>query len=55
MFPYTTPIPAVHLDRLRASEQTGIAAGQGIQGGPKLHELIAEESVKNPLQVLLSV
>ena len=55
MFLYTAPIPAVHVDRLRASEQSGIAANQGIQGGPKLDELIAEESVKNPLQVLLSV
>ena len=56
MFPYTTPIPAVHVDRLSASKQTWIlAASPGIQGGPKLDELIAVESVKNLLQVLLSV
>tara|TARA_B100000674_G_scaffold213067_1_gene174639 strand:- start:213 stop:383 length:171 start_codon:yes stop_codon:yes gene_type:complete len=56
MFPYTTTIPAVNVDRLRASEQTWIlAASPGIKRGSKLDELIAEESVKNPLKVLLSV
>ena len=56
MLPNTASIPAVHADRLRASEQTGaLAASMAIQGGPKLDELITKESVENALRVLLSV
>ena len=56
MLPNTASIPAVHADRLRASEQTGaLAAEMAIQGGPKLDQLITEESVENALRVLLSV
>ncbi|MGA0126574.1 MAG: dihydroxy-acid dehydratase, partial [bacterium] len=56
MLPNTASIPAVHADRLRASEQTGIlAAKMAIQGGPKLDQLITEESVENALRVLLGV
>ena len=52
----TASIPAVHADRLRASEQTGtVAAKMAIQGGPKLDQLITKESVENALRVLLSV
>ena len=39
MLPNTASIPAVHADRLRASEQTGaLAAKIAIQGGPKLDQ-----------------
>ncbi len=56
MLPNTASIPAVHADRLRASEQTGaLAAKMAIQGGPKLDQLITEESVENALRVLLGV
>ena len=56
MLPNTASIPAVHADRLRASEETGtVAAKMAIQGGPKLDHLITEESVENALRVLLSV
>ncbi len=56
MLPNTASIPAVHADRLRASEQTGaLAAKMAIQGGPKLDQLITKESVENALRVLLSV
>ena len=56
MLPNTASIPAVHADRLRAAEQTGtVAAKMAIQGGPKLDQLITEESVENALRVLLSV
>ena len=56
MLPNTASIPAVHADRLRASEETGtVAAKMAIQGGPKLDQLITEESVENALRVLLSV
>ena len=56
MLPNTASIPAVHADRLRASEQTGtVAAKMAIQGGPKLDQLITKESVENALRVLLSV
>ena len=54
--PNTASIPAVHADRLRASEQTGsLAAKMAIQGGPQLDQLITKESVENALRVLLSV
>ncbi len=56
MLPNTASIPSVHADRLRASEQTGaLAAKMAIQGGPKLDQLITEESVENALRVLLGV
>ena len=56
MLPNTASIPAVHADRLRASEQTGtVAAKMAIQGGPKLDQLITKESMENALRVLLSV
>ena len=56
MLPNTASIPAVHADRLRASEQTGaLAAKMAIQGGPKLEQLITEKSVENALRVLLGV
>ena len=56
MLPNTASIPAVHADRLRASEQTGaLAAKMAIQGGPKLNQLITEKSVENALRVLLGV
>jgi dihydroxy-acid dehydratase len=56
MLPNTASIPAVHADRLRASEETGtVAAKMAIQGGPKLDQLITMESVENALRVLLGV
>ena len=56
MLPNTASIPAVHADRLRASEQTGVlAAKMAIQGGPRLDQLISRDSVENALRVLLSV
>ena len=56
MLPNTASIPAVHADRLRASEQTGVlAAKMAVQGGPRLHQLISKDSVENALRVLLSV
>ena len=56
MLPNTASIPAVHADRLRASEQTGVlAAKMAIQGGPRLDQLISKDSVENALRVLLSV
>ena len=56
MLPNTASIPAVHADRLRASEQTGmLAAKMAIQGGPRLDQLISKDSVENALRVLLSV
>jgi len=56
MLPNTASIPAVHADRLRASEQTGVlAAKMAIKGGPRLDQLISKDSVENALRVLLSV
>jgi dihydroxy-acid dehydratase len=56
MLPGTAAIPAVHADRLRASEETGaLAARMATNGGPVPDQLITHESVENALRVLLAV
>ncbi|MDW6025955.1 dihydroxy-acid dehydratase [Mesorhizobium sp. BAC0120] len=56
MLPGTAAIPAVHADRLRASEETGaLAARMAISGGPLPDKLITRQSVENALRVLLAV
>ena len=54
--PDTAAIPAVHADRLRAAEATGVSAMQMIKtGGPRPSEIITEKSVANALRVLLAI
>jgi dihydroxy-acid dehydratase len=54
--PDTAAIPAVHADRIRAAEATGVRAVEMIRTkGPRPSEIITEKSVENALRVLLAV
>ncbi len=54
--PDTAAIPAVHADRIRAAEATGVCAMQMIKtGGPRPSEIVNEKSVENALRVLLAI
>ena len=54
--PGSAGIPAVHADRLRASEEAGaVAARLARSGGPAPGDLVTPASVENALRVLLAV
>jgi dihydroxy-acid dehydratase len=54
--PGSAAIPAVHADRLRASEESGaLAARMAVSGGPTPDRLITPAAVENALRVLLAV
>ncbi|ATI42376.1 dihydroxy-acid dehydratase [Pacificitalea manganoxidans] len=53
--PGTAAIPAVHADRLRAAEASGMAAARMVQNPIRPSEIITEKSVENALRVLLSL
>ncbi|HVY06821.1 MAG TPA: dihydroxy-acid dehydratase [Burkholderiales bacterium] len=54
--PDTAAIPAVHADRIRAAEATGVAAMEMIaKKGPRPSEIVTEKSVENALRVLLAI
>jgi dihydroxy-acid dehydratase len=53
--PGTAAIPAVHADRLRAAEASGVAAVNLIASKLKPSQLINEQSVENALRVLLAL
>ncbi|WP_269585341.1 dihydroxy-acid dehydratase [Roseibium sp. Sym1] len=54
--PGSAAIPAVHADRLRASEESGVlAARMAVEDGPAPDKLITPASVENALRVLLAV
>jgi dihydroxy-acid dehydratase len=53
--PGTAAIPAVHADRLRAAEATGVAAVRLIERPIKPSQIITRESVENALRVLLAI
>jgi len=55
MIPGTAAIPAVHADRLRAAEATGIAAVGLIGSGRTPDKIITAKSVENALRVLLAI
>jgi dihydroxy-acid dehydratase len=55
MLPGTAAIPAVHADRLRATEATGIAAVRLVGSGLTPARIVTEESVENALRVLLAL
>jgi dihydroxy-acid dehydratase len=55
MIPGTAAIPAVHADRLRAAEATGIAAVGLIGSGRTPDKIITEKSIENALRVLLAI
>ncbi len=54
--PDTAAIPAVHADRIRAAEATGVCAMELIRtNGPRPSEIVTEKSVDNALRVLLAI
>jgi len=53
--PGTAAIPAVHADRLRAAEATGVAAVKLIGNPVKPSQVITRDSVENALRVLLAL
>jgi dihydroxy-acid dehydratase len=53
--PGTAAIPAVHADRLRAAEASGLAAARMIENPIKPSEIITEKSVENALRILLAL
>lgn len=53
--PGTAAIPAVHADRLRAGEASGLAAAQMVQNPIRPSEVMTEKSVENALRVLLAL
>jgi dihydroxy-acid dehydratase len=55
MLPGTAAIPAVHADRLRAAEASGIAAVELIGSGRTPDKIVTQKSVENALRVLLAI
>ncbi|WP_413717765.1 dihydroxy-acid dehydratase [Silicimonas sp. MF1-12-2] len=53
--PGTAAIPAVHADRLRAAEASGLAAARMIDAPIRPSEVITEKSIENALRVLLAL
>ncbi len=53
--PGTAAIPAVHADRLRAGEASGLAAARMIANPIRPRDVITEKSVENALRVLLAL
>ena len=53
--PGTAAIPAVHADRLRAGEASGLAAARMIGNPIRPSEVITEKSVENAMRVLLAL
>lgn len=53
--PGTAAIPAVHADRLRAAEATGLAAANMITNPIKPSQVITEKSVENAIRMLLAL
>ncbi len=54
--PDTAAIPAVHADRIRAAEATGVRAMQMVASkGPRPSQIITAKSVENALRVLLAI
>jgi dihydroxy-acid dehydratase len=53
--PGSAAIPAVHADRLRMAEATGLRAAAMTAGGPKPSEIITPASIENALRVLLAI
>ena len=53
--PGTAAIPAVHADRLRAAEASGLAAARMVEKPILPTEIITEKSVENAIRVLLAL
>ena len=56
MLPGTATIPAVHADRLRAGEASGMrAVALAREGGPTPRQIVTPAAVENALRVLLAI
>ncbi|RXF72665.1 dihydroxy-acid dehydratase [Hansschlegelia zhihuaiae] len=55
ILPGTAAIPAVHADRLRAAEATGIAAVRLIGAPIRPKQIVTKDSVENAMRVLLAL
>ncbi|UWU25126.1 dihydroxy-acid dehydratase (plasmid) [Rhizobium sp. CB3060] len=55
MLPGTAAIPAVHADRLRAAETTGVAAMGLVSSGTTIRETVTQASIDNALKTLLAI
>ncbi|WFU12576.1 dihydroxy-acid dehydratase (plasmid) [Rhizobium sp. CB3090] len=55
MLPGTAAIPAVHADRLRAAEATGVAAMDLVSSGTTIRETVTQASIDNALKTLLAI
>lgn len=55
ILPGTATIPAVHADRLRAAEATGVEAVRLARKGTVLKDVITASSIENALRVLLAI
>jgi dihydroxy-acid dehydratase len=55
ILPGTAAIPAVHADRLRAAEATGVAAVKLIGAKLTPDKIVTEKSIENALRVLLAI
>ena len=56
MLPGTAAIPAVHADRLRAGEASGMrAVALAREGGPTPRQIVTPAAVENALRVLLAI
>jgi dihydroxy-acid dehydratase len=53
--PGTAAIPAVHADRLRAAEATGVAAVRLINSGRTPDKIVTGKSIENAMRVLLAL
>ena len=55
MLPGTAAIPAVHADRIRAAEATGVAAIQAARERLTPDRIVTKRSIENALRVLLAI
>jgi dihydroxy-acid dehydratase len=55
MLPGTAAIPAVHADRLRAAEASGMRAVAMVKAGPRPSEIVTAAAIDNALRVLLAL
>lgn len=55
ILPGSAAIPAVHADRLRAAERTGLEAVRLTQTGMTLKDVITVESIENAIRMLLAI
>lgn len=55
LLPGTATIPAVHADRIRAAEASGVAAMQLARSRLKPTDIITPKSIENALRVLLAI